>query len=263
MTSDTLSRLALVAQPLPEPASTPRPKAPRPESPYEAPTPEKRAFGARLREAREVSGMTLTEAAEAIGYSQPVQLSLMESGHRPMPLRVLIGCAKLYGTTTDFLCGLAPDSDPDPVTAVQRHVAARVIAEVRQLVGTFSVLSVETVRQLRPDSGRMARLAGTVIELAGVLEGIRAAHPFDDLVPGGARLVRLSDVALGLAREHLEQVARAQRVLARGGRAADTTTATPADDEAAVLGFGSDLLGPFVCGLAQDDLEAADGDEPA
>ena len=150
-------------------------------SAYETPTDEKRAFGARMREAREIAGMTITEAAESMGYSQPVQLSLMETGIRMPTLRVIVACATLYGTTMDFLAGFVPDSDRDPAAALQRHVASRIAAEFQRLGRQMSVMSVDVVRELMPNAADGQRLACLVLEVSSSLATYRARNPgFDD-----------------------------------------------------------------------------------
>jgi transcriptional regulator with XRE-family HTH domain len=184
---------------------------------YELPTPEKRAWGARLRYAREVAGLTLTKAASALGYSQPVQLSLMENGARPVTLRVVVECARLYGTTADFLCGLADESERDPLVACQRVVAARVVAEVRGLVVTLCDAGAAAARELRPDSGRLARLAAAVLDADRALGVVRASLAgFDDEARGGAALVARLGLAAELAREHVAAVERARRIPSAG-----------------------------------------------
>lgn len=199
-------------------------------SPYEVATDEKRRIGGRLREAREIAGLTLTEVSESLGYSQPVQLSLMETGQRPLTLRVAVHLAGLYGTTTDFLAGLTTDMDPDPATAVQRHIAARIVGEVRGLLGQVSAAGVDAVRELRPDAARTARLAAQVAQAAKTLSDIRAAWPaFDEDCPNGARLVAQLDVAAATAAEVAGATDRAQRVLA--GRRPDFTWAAANDSE--------------------------------
>jgi len=188
-------------------------KARRPTSAYDDPTPEKIAFGKRMKEAREIAGMSQREAAKAMGYGQQVQLHLMESGQRMPPARMLIHCAMLYGTTMDYLCGLADDSDCDPAVAAQREVAVRVVADVRRLIGTITDGATDAVRQLRPDAGRTARLAVQVVEVAATLDRVRqlGGESFADL-PAGALLARRVQETLATANEHLTAVARAQRV---------------------------------------------------
>ena len=112
--------------------------AKRAASAYDAPTPEKIAFGRRMREAREIAGMSQFEAADAMGYGQAVQLSIMESGQCLPTARVLMHCAVLYGTTMDFLCGFVQDSDRDPAVTAQREVALRIPADIRRLIATIT-----------------------------------------------------------------------------------------------------------------------------
>lgn len=179
---------------------------------YDEPTAKKTALGKRMKEAREIAGLSQAEAAALLGYRQAVQLSLMESGQRMPPARVLIACAVLYGTTMDFLCGLVDDSDRDPAAAVQREVAGRVVADVRRLITTITAGAVDAVRQLRPDAGRTTRLACQVVELASTLQMMREhdGAVFDEL-HAGAQMVARVDAALATANDTLAAVARVQR----------------------------------------------------
>lgn len=166
-----------------------------------------------MRRAREASGLSLTEAATAIGYSQPVQLSLMENGLRLPPVLVLLKFAQVTGTTMDYLTGMADNVTPDPVIQMQRAIAARVTADMRRLIGGMTAISVDVVRELRPDSGRMARLAGLALEAVSALEWVRMRSPeFDDL-QGGSRLVAKIVAAGALASEHAQAEERARRAL--------------------------------------------------
>lgn len=186
----------------------------RPAGAYDEPTAEKIAFGKRLTEARKIAGMSQAEAAEAMGYSQAVQLSLMESGQRMPTARVLIHCATLYGTTTDFLCGLVDDSDRDPLAAAQREISGRVVGDVRRLIATITEAAATSVRKLKPEAGRVARLAQQVIDAAEALDRMRQLSADFDELRGSATLDRRLQEALGTAHEHLAHVARAQRVAA-------------------------------------------------
>lgn len=182
-------------------------------SSYDMPTDEKKAWGARLREARELSGMSLTEAADALGYSQPVQLSLMENGNRAPTLAVIVETAKLYGTTADYLCGLATDSDRDPAVAVQRHVASRIAGEVQRLIAHMTAASVDVVRELMPSSADGQRMAGLVIELNTTLALFKQRNPkFEDMRVGAA-LDNKVQVAAEAAVRYMAQVERGKRLM--------------------------------------------------
>jgi transcriptional regulator with XRE-family HTH domain len=201
-----------MTEPHVQPVATATKPPRRPAGTYDEPTPEKAAYGRRMKAAREIAGMSQRDASDAMGYSQQVQLHLMESGQRMPTVRVLVHCCALYGTTMDYLCGLTADGDRDPVAAVQREVAARVVGEVRGLIAAVTAGAATAVRELRPDAGRTARLAAQVVELAAVLDRVQArgGEAFADL-PAGALLVRRVQAALETARETLAAVARAQR----------------------------------------------------
>jgi transcriptional regulator with XRE-family HTH domain len=241
--------------------STATKSARRPTGAYDEPTAEKIAFGKRMKEARDIAGMSQAEAAEAMGYSQAVQLSLMESGQRMPTVRVLVHCCAMYGTTMDYLCGLTADGDRDPVAAVQREVAARVVGEVRALIAAVTVGAATAVRELRPDAGRTARLAGQVVELAAVLDRVQArgGEAFADL-PAGALLVRRTQAALSTAHETLAAVARAQRAAGAAPVDMPTTAGIDLPDAADLAELAGRLTRPLQ--VAAGDSDEAD-DEPA
>jgi transcriptional regulator with XRE-family HTH domain len=215
-----------------KPGATLTRKKPKPkrhaECAYELPTEEKKAFGKRMETARTISGLTLTQAAEAMGYSQPVQLSLMESGKRMATLRIIIECAKLYGTTADYLCGLAEDSDRDPVAAIQRHVAARVASEVNTMVRRMSDVSVQAVRELMPAAAEGQRVAELVKELNFAMARFVQANPTFEDMPKGSAVVSKMHLAASAAVVYIERVERTKRLLAaRIGRECEDDATRP------------------------------------
>lgn len=186
----------------------------RPRNAYETPTAEKRAIGRRLREAREINGMTLTDAAQALGYTQPVHLSYWETGTRMAPFERLIQLAKLYGTTMDFLCGLQDDSDRDPAAATSRAVAGLVSASVDKIVRSLTQHNVELVRGMLPGSGEAQRMAGLALEASKALTRMRELNPgFDERLRGGAQFVAKFDALHQTAMAYSAAVARANRVM--------------------------------------------------
>ena len=189
---------------------------------YEQVTPEKKAYGARLREAREIADMSLTEAATALGYSQPVQLSLMESGARMPTLRIIVACAKLYGTTTDFLAGLTDDGDRDPAVALQRHVASRVTSEVQHLIAVMARASVQNVRDLMPSAADGQRMASMVLEAKTALDTFKRRNPKFDNMPAGSNLALKLEGAATAATHYAARVDRTKRLMvAKIGRDGD------------------------------------------
>lgn len=70
-------------------------------------------LGARLRDHRTAGRLTLEGAAARVGLS-PAYLSRLETGRRQPSLPVLLGLARVYGTTVAGLLGEQP-AEPDPV----------------------------------------------------------------------------------------------------------------------------------------------------
>lgn len=79
------------------------------------------ALAPRLRERRRSSGLTLEGAARRLELS-PAHLSRLESGLRQPSLPVLLGLARLYGTTVSDLLGETA-SEPEPVVRGDRMAA--------------------------------------------------------------------------------------------------------------------------------------------
>jgi transcriptional regulator with XRE-family HTH domain len=172
----------------------------RSKSVYDTPDEVKIAIGQRLREVREAAGVSLTEAAHAMGYSQPVQLSNMETGVRPVTLRVLIAYALTFDTTVDHLLGLSAEAGTDPASVIQAAIAAAISEDLREVLARVSATSVELCRDVRPTAARSLRLAQAILEAQRVLSEVRAASPaFDADVRGGARLVARLETAAEMA----------------------------------------------------------------
>ncbi|MFC4031821.1 helix-turn-helix domain-containing protein [Streptomyces polygonati] len=74
---------------------------------------EELVLAPRLRERRRAGGLTLEAAAHRLGLSA-AHLSRMESGLRQPSLPVLLGLARLYGTTVSDLLG-ETSAEPDPI----------------------------------------------------------------------------------------------------------------------------------------------------
>lgn len=79
------------------------------------------ALGPRLRERRHSSGLTLEAAAHRLELS-PAHLSRMESGLRQPSLPVLLGLARLYGSTVSDLLGETA-AEPDPIVRGDKMAA--------------------------------------------------------------------------------------------------------------------------------------------
>ncbi|WP_329128743.1 XRE family transcriptional regulator [Streptomyces sp. NBC_01476] len=79
---------------------------------------EELVLAPRLRERRRASGLTLEAAAHRLELSA-AHLSRLESGLRQPSLPVLLGLARLYGTTVSDLLG-ETSAEPDPIVRGDR-----------------------------------------------------------------------------------------------------------------------------------------------
>lgn len=70
-----------------------------------------KTIGARLKSSRELSNLSLSEAARRLGYSNPSKLSKVENATdtNSVPLWLIRDAAQLYDVSTEFLFGLSED----------------------------------------------------------------------------------------------------------------------------------------------------------
>lgn len=169
-------------------------------SPYDQKTPAKQAFGARLREARLLAGLSEAQAAAALGYTQPVHVSYWETGTRLPPTTMLVRIAAAYGVTCDFLCGATADPEADPGAALVRLLQARAAVEVDRLIEALAVEGLTELRRARPETAQVLRLASAALEAERALARCRELSPagFDEL-PGGAPVLARVELAATLA----------------------------------------------------------------
>ena len=169
-------------------------------------------MGERLRECREIADLSVADAAASLELATPDQLAALELGQASPDLATVLRMARVYGTTTDFLLGLAPDGDRDPASAVLLHVTARLTADIQRLTRATVEVNVGAVRELFPGPSQSHRLAALVLDAGAALATMRARNPaFDEDALGGARVVATFEAAAVAAKAVIEQCARAQR----------------------------------------------------
>lgn len=171
------------------------------------------ALGGRLLVSRQIAEMDLTEAANGLGLDCGEQLGEIERGGALPSLQIVVAAAKLYGTTMDYLCGLADDSDRDPAITLQRWVAARLSASLQRHTRKTCELHVNAIRALHPSAAEGRRLARQVVDAGRALAKFRALnHAFDQELRGGASVVARIGRAVDTACAYLAKLERARRV---------------------------------------------------
>ena len=100
------------------------------------------AMGVRLREAREVAGLSLRQAAKVEACSH-VWLGEMERAERPLPVEWAVRLARLYDISLDWLLTGA-ERAVDPALNAQLAVLAPKDADaIRHLVGRLRIADEE------------------------------------------------------------------------------------------------------------------------
>lgn len=173
-----------------------------------------REVGARFKDVRETAELDLQAAAKSL--DQPIEdLRALEAGSHPPTVDLLMRAARVYGCTTDFILGLAEDSDRDPASSLLRHMSARLHADITRLTAATAEVNVQALRQLLPvheDCQHLARAALDAKHAHAVLRDRN--HLFDEELWGGAMVVSTVENAAALAQTVIDQMARAKRLLA-------------------------------------------------
>lgn len=133
----------------------------------------KRLTAERLLRAREINGLSQTDAANRFGYKTPAQLSQWELGRRMVPMEKLLRASSIYRVSLDFLMGVSAEPDRDPQAA---H-ALRVLDGARELMENMSRELAETVIA-------QTKLGGPTVEASVIMvaEGERVMQAFKRFV---------------------------------------------------------------------------------
>lgn len=189
----------------------------------------------RLLQAREINGFSQTEAALKFGYKTPAQLSLWEQCRRMPPLAMLVRASAVYRVSLDYLMGVSPEPDRDPMSAERMQVlnAAQEMCE-----GMSRALADAIIAQ--------TKVGGPTVQAAYAITGegdrfLAATRRFMELnskkfddMRGGATLKSFADSfeinGLAVARDQIARHARtnatAVRVVLKKINAADRYSRT-------------------------------------
>lgn len=159
--------------------------------------------GQRLRGARQASGLSQRQAADALGHKEMTQISLAESGQRLPPLVNVMRLADTYRVPTDYLLGRIDDPDLEGVELrlplLERGLGLSLDGLHRQLIKGYSRLTLTLSKGSAKDRAALTQLASLAQEGKEVLRRVRELNPEFDELKGGAHLLRvLADIeALG------------------------------------------------------------------
>ncbi|MGF6904651.1 helix-turn-helix domain-containing protein [Paraburkholderia sp. GAS348] len=178
-----------------------------------------------LIRARITAGLTAVQAAEAMGYANSTQLSLIETRKRPVPdgTVFLTSAARAYGVSVDYLIGLSPLMEPDGKVLRERAVLREMASVAHGIAATLADAMMRHADRSYPLAREYENLLAKVERADAALTVMRERFGFDD-VQGGAPLLRAMEemaVAAEPLRAKLRQFCTIESALAdlKTGRA--------------------------------------------
>lgn len=148
--------------------------------------------------ARVLSGMTAVEAAEKFGYENSTQISLIESGERPIPNdhRFLRQAAIVYFVSSDFLLGMSPHMEYDS-KVTQQHALLRGTERLMTGIATTFAAVAGKLETEGPRQDDINCLTAAIERVESAIAVLRK-HGLDDL-RGSASLLNAVETLTGAA----------------------------------------------------------------
>lgn len=182
-----------------------------------------KTIGGRMREARELSGLSQQEAAKELGYANSSKLAKIEGATDTdsVPLLTILRAAKLYQVSIDFLFGVSDDWERDPRLAREREIGTWLRDAMQKTT------AAQIAHLMRLQSMIESSETATIEVLTSMEEASKAMNRFRDMNPcyedliGGARLEASITRANELAQRAKAQINRVRGTL-RAGSASDT-----------------------------------------
>lgn len=170
-----------------------------------------KAIGARLREAREIAGMSQSEAARLLGYANSSKLAKVEMGTdtNSVPLWLIKRASRLYEVSIDFLFGESDDWELSARACQERDVSKWVFDawnEARQR-------DMEILRRLNM---RFDGLSESITKSISASEDVRVAwdkllkiNPkFEEEIRGGGSLFSAIERLMAISGESKARLSR-------------------------------------------------------
>jgi len=181
-----------------------------------------KVIGTRMKEARNLTGLTQKKAAEKLKYANSSKLAKIEKaseGEAPS-IFTLFRASKLYSVSLDFLYGESGDWERDPIVSQERQIGAMLyeassnaIAKQMTIIGLFCKKQAVTEKNL-------SKFKGRVDDIQGAFNHMKELNPnCEDEWKGLAKVQRLII-------EAVEEAAGIDRELKRNKIMADMAKST-------------------------------------
>lgn len=149
----------------------------------------------RLISARVLSGMTAVEAAEAFGYANSTQLSLIESGERKTPSdwKFIRQAAGVYSVSTDYLLGLSPHAEIDGKVAQQHALMRGTEGILNNVAAMMTTAMIQFTNQAAPAPQDFQAVTAAVDRITGAVATLRK-HGLEDIRGSNTLVVGLDEL---------------------------------------------------------------------
>lgn len=166
----------------------------------------------RFVEAREMNGLSQSEAAKALGFANPTQANLWEQGKRLPPLAVLIRASGELGVSLDYLLGLDDQPERDSRLAERNLMVRRMRGLLERNSAAVADALLSAFRFDPTPELRATRFVTIVQDLCRAVTTfqVRNEDVFEDL-PGGAMLARTAKDAEAAVASVAELIDHADR----------------------------------------------------
>lgn len=146
--------------------------------------------------ARGYAGMSAVEAAAKFGYKNSTQISLIESGKRPVPndQRFLRQASQIYGVSCDWLLGLSPHPEIDSVVGRQYALMRGIQQTLLEDAAMRTSAMIQYTQQIQPTEQEYRKVEAAVSALVDAIDIMREKFGFDD-IRGSAPVVKAAQAA--------------------------------------------------------------------
>lgn len=177
-------------------------------------------IGPRLIAARELSGITQTNAARLVGMANSTQWSLYEGGRRAPPLHVILSAAKALGVSLDFIFWMDDDPERSARKARRNSCVRATSSMLLQIANDIASLIDSSDNLSGPDAQNFRELLSASRELT---EAVANLHRLNvktfESARGGATVLaaaeRLGKLQLKCTRVLAQHDAEVQAMAAR------------------------------------------------
>jgi hypothetical protein len=145
----------------------------------------------RMIMARIMNGYTAVHAAELLGYKNSTQLSLIESGGRPVPKdwTFILKMSGLYCVSVDFLLGVSPNPERDAIASEHFALMRGMEDLLKQQMATITSAMVRYAVQGKPSMTDFQKICEEVEWVSKAVTTIQERNKSFENLRGGASLV--------------------------------------------------------------------------